>query len=85
MVSVPSTQPAVRDEFRREALELLRARRTPREPAESLACRSRRSGTGVAGTQLDRHGGLVQSRLVGPPTRDVGSASDSRTRLTGVV
>jgi transposase len=36
MVSVPKTRPAYRAEFRREAIELLRAGRTPRELSESL-------------------------------------------------
>jgi transposase len=36
MVSVPKTRPAYAEQFRREAIELLRAGRTPRELAESL-------------------------------------------------
>jgi transposase len=36
MVSVPKTRPAYPEQFRREAIELLRAGRTPRELAESL-------------------------------------------------
>src|ERR1051325_8199449 len=37
MVSnVPKTRPAYPPEFRREAVQMLRAGRTPREPAESL-------------------------------------------------
>jgi hypothetical protein len=37
MVStVPKTRPAYPDEFRREAVQMLRAGRTPRELAESL-------------------------------------------------
>ena len=36
MVSVPKTRPAYPEQFRREALELLRAGRTPRELSESL-------------------------------------------------
>jgi transposase len=36
MVTVPKTRPAYPDQFRREAIELLRAGRTPRELSESL-------------------------------------------------
>jgi hypothetical protein len=36
MVSVPKTRPAYPEQFRREAVELLRAGRTPRELYESL-------------------------------------------------
>ena len=36
MVSVPKTRPPYPDEFRREALELLRAGRSPRELSEAL-------------------------------------------------
>src|SRR3954451_3322681 len=36
MVSVPKTRPAYPEEFRREAVQMLRAGRTPRELAESL-------------------------------------------------
>jgi transposase len=36
MVSVPKTRPAYPEEFRREAIGLLRAGRTPRELAERL-------------------------------------------------
>src|SRR5919106_6697325 len=36
MVSVPKTRPAYPEQFRREAIELLRAGRSPRELSESL-------------------------------------------------
>src|SRR3954469_15540014 len=36
MVSVPKTRPAYPEKFRREAIEMLRAGRTPRELAQSL-------------------------------------------------
>ena len=51
MVSVPKTRPAYPDEFRREAIELLRAGRTPRELAESLGVSQQTlRRTGVART-----------------------------------
>ena len=52
MVSdVPKTRPAYPPEFRREAVQMLRAGRTPRELAESLASRGRRYVTGAGRTR----------------------------------
>jgi transposase len=55
MVSVPKTRPAYPDEFRREAIELLRAGRTPRELAESLGVSQQTLRNWRRQDQLDHH------------------------------
>lgn len=72
MVStVPKTRPAYPDEFRREAVQMLRAGRTPRELAESLGVShpSRRLRNWRRQDQIDRH------------ERDDGLASDEQDEL----
>jgi transposase len=69
MVSVPKTRPAYADEFRREAIELLRAGRTPRELAESLGVSQQTLRNWRRQDQLDRH------------DRDDGLTSDERDEL----
>jgi transposase len=70
MVSVvPRTRPAYPDEFRREALELLRAGRSPRELAESLGVSEQTLRNWRRQDQLDRH------------ERDDGLTSDEREEL----
>jgi transposase len=69
MVSVPKTRPAYPEQFRREAIELLRAGRTPRELSESL---------GVSGQTLRnwRRQDQVDRR-----ERDDGLTTDERDEL----
>jgi transposase len=55
MVFVPRTRPPYPEEFRREAVELLRAGRTPRELAESLGVSEQTLRNGRRQEQLDRH------------------------------
>ena len=56
MVSiVPKTRPAYPDEFRREAVQMLRAGRTPRELAESLGVSEQTLRNWRRQDQLDRH------------------------------
>jgi hypothetical protein len=50
--TVPRSRPPYPDEFRREALQMLRAGRSPRELAEALAPPSRRCATGGARTSV---------------------------------
>lgn len=69
MVSVPKTRPAYPDEFRREAVELLRAGRTPRELAESLGVSQQTRRNWRRQDQVDRH------------ERDDGLTSDEREEL----
>ena len=69
MVSVPKTRPAYPEEFRREAIELLRAGRTPRELAESLGVSQQTLRNWRRQDQLDRH------------ERDDGLTSDEREEL----
>jgi transposase len=69
MVSVPKTRPAYPDEFRREAIELLRAGRTPRELAESLGVSQQTLRNWRRQDQVDRH------------ERDDGLTSDEREEL----
>jgi transposase len=69
MVSVPKTRPAYPEEFRREAIELLRAGRTPRELAESLGVSQQTLRNWRRQGQLDRH------------ERDDGLSSDERDEL----
>jgi transposase len=69
MVSVPKTRPAYPDEFRREAIELLRAGRTPRELAESLGVSQQALRNWRRQAQLDRH------------ERDDGLTTDERDEL----
>ena len=69
MVSVPKTRPAYPDEFRREAIELLRAGRTPRELAESLGVSQQTLRNWRRQDEVDRH------------ERDDGLTSDEREEL----
>jgi transposase len=56
MVStVPKTRPAYPPEFRREAVELLRAGRTPRELSESLGVSEQTLRNWRRQDQVDRH------------------------------
>jgi transposase len=73
MVSVvPRTRPAYPPEFRREAVELLRAGRSPRELAESLGVCEQTLRTWRRQDQLDRH------------ERDDGLTTDERAELVGL-
>ena len=69
MVSVPRTRPPYPDEFRREALELLRAGRSPRELAEALGVSEQTLRNWRRQDQVDRH------------ERDDGLTSDERDEL----
>jgi transposase len=70
MVSiVPKTRPAYPQEFRREAVQMLRAGRTPRELAESLGVSQQTLRNWRRQDQLDRH------------ERDEGLSSDERDEL----
>jgi transposase len=70
MVSiVPKTRPAYPTEFRREALELLRAGRSPRELAESLGVSQQTLRNWRRQDQIDRR------------ERDDGLTTDERTEL----
>jgi len=67
--SVPKTRPAYPPEFRREAVQMLRAGRTPRELAESLGVSQQTLRNWRRQDQLDRH------------ERDDGLTSDEREEL----
>jgi transposase len=70
MVSfMPKTRPAYPDEFRREALQMLRAGRTPRELSESLGVSEQTLRNWRRQDQVDRH------------ERDDGLTSDEREEL----
>jgi transposase len=70
MVSVvPRTRPAYPPEFRREAIELLRAGRSPRELSESLGVSEQTLRNWRRQDQIDRH------------ERDDGVTSDERAEL----
>jgi transposase len=70
MVStVPKTRPAYPPEFRREAVQMLRAGRAPRELAESLGVSQQTLRNWRRQDQLDRH------------ERDDGLTSDEREEL----
>ena len=70
MVSVvPRTRPAYPEQFRREAIELLRAGRSPRELAESLGVSQQTLRNWRRQEQLDRH------------ERDDGITTDEREEL----
>jgi transposase len=70
MVStVSKTRPAYPEEFRREAVQMLRAGRTPRELAESLGVLQQTLRNWRRQDQLDRH------------ERDDGLATDERDEL----
>ena len=70
MVSaVPKTRPAYPPEFRREAVQMLRAGRTPRELAESLGVSQQTLRNWRRQDQLDHH------------ERDDGVTSDEREEL----
>ena len=70
MVSVvPRTRPAYPPEFRRQAVELLRAGRSPRELAESLGVSEQTLRNWRRRDQLDRH------------ERDDGLTTDERAEL----
>ena len=70
MVSVvPRTRPAYPPEFRREAIELLRAGRTPRELSASLGVSEQTLRNWRRQDQIDRH------------ERDDGVTTDERAEL----
>src|SRR5918994_41302 len=69
MVSVPKTRPAYPEQFRREAIELLRAGRSPRELSESLGVSQQTLRNWRRQEQVDRH------------ERDDGLTSDEREEL----
>jgi transposase len=70
MVStVPKTRPAYPDEFRREAVQMLRAGRTPRELAQSLGVSEQTLRNWRRQDQVDRQ------------ERDDGLTSDEREEL----
>ena len=66
---MPKTRPAYPEQFRREAIELLRAGRTPRELSESLGVSQQTLRNWRRQEQLDRH------------ERDDGLTSDERDEL----
>jgi transposase len=66
---VPKTRPAYPEQFRREAIELLRAGRTPRELSESLGVSQQTLRNWRRQDQVDRH------------ERDDGLASDEHDEL----
>ncbi len=66
---MPTTRPAYPEEFRREAVQLLRAGRTPRELAESLGVSQQTLRNWRRQDQRDRH------------ERDDGVTSDERAEL----
>jgi transposase len=66
---MPRTRPAYPDQFRREAVELLRAGRTPRELAASLGVSEQTLRNWRRQDQIDRH------------ERDDGVSSDEREEL----
>ena len=71
MVStVPKTRPAYPDEFRREAVQMLRAGRTPRELAESLGVSQQTLRSWRRQEQIDRD------------ERDAGITTDERAELS---
>ena len=66
---MPKTRPAYPEQFRREAIELLRAGRTPRELAESLGVSQQTLRNWRRQDQVDRH------------ERDDGLSTDEREEL----
>jgi transposase len=68
-LSMPKTRPAYPPEFRREAVELLRAGRTPRELSESLGVSEQTLRNWRRQDEIDRH------------ERDDGITSDEREEL----
>jgi transposase len=67
--SMPKTRPAYPEEFRREAVQMLRAGRTPRELALSLGVSAQTLRNWRRQEQVDRH------------ERDDGLTSDERDEL----
>jgi transposase len=67
--TVPKTRPAYPDEFRREAVQMLRAGRTPRELAESLGVSQQTLRNWRRQAQVDRR------------ERDDGPTTDEREEL----
>jgi transposase len=67
--SMPKTRPAYPEQFRREATELLRAGRSPRELAESLGVSQQTLRNWRRQDQIDRH------------ERDDGVTTDEREEL----
>ena len=66
---MPKTRPAYPEQFRREAIELLRAGRSPRELSESLGVSQQTLRNWRRQDQVDRH------------ERDDGLTSDEREEL----
>jgi transposase len=69
-LSMPRTRPAYPDDFRREAVELLRAGRTPRELSKSLGVSEQSLRNWRRQDQLDRR------------ERDDGPTTEQRDELT---
>jgi transposase len=69
-LSMPRTRPAYPDDFRREAVELLRAGRTPRELSKSLGVSEQSLRNWRRQDQLDRY------------ERDDGPTTDERDEMT---
>jgi transposase len=67
---MPRTRPAYPDDFRREAVELLRAGRTPRELSKSLGVSEQSLRNWRRQDQLDRY------------ERDDGPTTDERDEMT---
>jgi transposase len=67
--SMPKTRPAYPEQFRREAIELLRAGRSPRELADSLGVSQQKLRNWRRQDQIDRH------------ERDDGVTTDEREEL----
>jgi transposase len=67
--TVPKTRPAYPEEFRREAVQMLRAGRSPRELSESLGVSQQTLRNWRRQDQLDRH------------ERDDGLTSEERDEL----
>jgi transposase len=67
--SMPKTRPAYPEQFRREAIELLRAGRSPRELADSLGVSQQTLRNWRRQDQIDRH------------ERDDGVTTDEREEL----
>ena len=67
---MPKTRPAYPEQFRREAIELLRAGRSPRELAESLGVSQQTLRNWRRQDQVDRH------------ERDDGVTTDEREELS---
>lgn len=73
---MPKTRPAYPEEFRREAVQMLRAGRSPRELAEALGCSEQTLRNWRRQDQRDRH-----ERDDGPTTGELESSTIVGRRL----